>query len=200
MIFCEAFLPSARKFFWKPQRFPIADAHYAMGFAFLSRALEQTEILRTSSPFSRSAERNPVSRIRALLLGISLQLGNQARHHVASDTPLITTVPYVYEAFREVYQIDRRSKMARDHAFDRPTRCRGLSRSSRPRRTLLAAPTTLALNDSSGVINASAYRAFLLTRPQSNFSDESYRKIADRNLNFVLAGPKCGWLVALLHG
>src|SRR5580658_10977448 len=38
MIFCEAFLPSARRFFWKRQRFPIADAHYAMGFAFLSQA------------------------------------------------------------------------------------------------------------------------------------------------------------------
>src|SRR5580700_3678407 len=36
LIFCEAFVPSARRLFWKPQRFPIADAHYAMGFAFLS--------------------------------------------------------------------------------------------------------------------------------------------------------------------
>jgi hypothetical protein len=30
MIFCEAFVPSARALFWKPQRLPIADAHYAM--------------------------------------------------------------------------------------------------------------------------------------------------------------------------
>src|SRR5256886_11897888 len=35
MIFCEAFLPSARRLFTHPMRFPIADAHYAMGFAFL---------------------------------------------------------------------------------------------------------------------------------------------------------------------
>ena len=35
MIFLEAFLPSARRFFHRPTRFPIADAHYAMGFAFL---------------------------------------------------------------------------------------------------------------------------------------------------------------------
>ncbi len=40
MIFCEAFLPSARRLFWKRQRFPIADAHYAMGFAFLSRVID----------------------------------------------------------------------------------------------------------------------------------------------------------------
>src|SRR4051812_48583266 len=39
MVICEALLPSARRFFWKPQRFLIADAHYAMGFAALSQAL-----------------------------------------------------------------------------------------------------------------------------------------------------------------
>src|SRR5882672_166968 len=37
MVFCEAFIPGARRLFWLPQRFPIADAHYAMGFALLSR-------------------------------------------------------------------------------------------------------------------------------------------------------------------
>src|ERR1700719_850208 len=41
MIFSEAFIPSARRLFWKPQRFPIADAHSAMVFAFLSEALER---------------------------------------------------------------------------------------------------------------------------------------------------------------
>src|SRR5262245_56590080 len=38
MIFFEAFLPSARAMFWKRTRFPIADAHYASGFAFLAEA------------------------------------------------------------------------------------------------------------------------------------------------------------------
>src|SRR3954464_11393218 len=38
MIFSEAFIPSARRLFAKPLRFPIADAHYAMGFAYLSQA------------------------------------------------------------------------------------------------------------------------------------------------------------------
>src|ERR1043166_6656619 len=38
MIFSEAFLPSARRLFHHPIRFPIADAHYAMGFGFLYQA------------------------------------------------------------------------------------------------------------------------------------------------------------------
>src|SRR5215472_4066557 len=41
IVFCEAFAPSARRLFWKPQRFPIADAHYAMGFSYLAQALKQ---------------------------------------------------------------------------------------------------------------------------------------------------------------
>ena len=38
IVFSEALVPSARKLFWKPQRIPIADAHYAMGFAYLAEA------------------------------------------------------------------------------------------------------------------------------------------------------------------
>src|SRR5229473_210324 len=38
MIFFEAFLPAARRLFHHSVRFPIADAHYAMGFAFLYQA------------------------------------------------------------------------------------------------------------------------------------------------------------------
>src|SRR5712672_3616059 len=51
MILSEALLPSARRWFWKPQRFPIADAHYAMGFAFLAQAQKQESHLRRAVHF-----------------------------------------------------------------------------------------------------------------------------------------------------
>jgi hypothetical protein len=41
-------------------------------------------------------------------------------------------------------------------------------------------------NDPGGVINASAYRAFLLTKAAVDLGEEKYRKVADRNLNFIL--------------
>src|SRR5882724_5201229 len=50
MVFCEAFVPSARRLFWKPQRFPIADAHYAMGFAFLA------EVFGTEKYYQRAVD------------------------------------------------------------------------------------------------------------------------------------------------
>ena len=40
--------------------------------------------------------------------------------------------------------------------------------------------------DSGGVINAAAYRAFLLTSALQVFSNDDYWKTAERNLNFVL--------------
>src|SRR5258706_5808731 len=44
MILSEAFAPSARRLFAQPLRFPIADAHYAMGFAFLARARKDSSL------------------------------------------------------------------------------------------------------------------------------------------------------------
>ena len=37
-----------------------------------------------------------------------------------------------------------------------------------------------------GVVNANAYRAFLLTSAAYDFSEEKYWKVAERNLNFVI--------------
>src|SRR5947209_3266516 len=51
IIFCEAFMPSARKLFWKRQRFPIADAHFAMGFALLAMHLNDEAHYRRALHF-----------------------------------------------------------------------------------------------------------------------------------------------------
>src|SRR5579863_5104288 len=51
IILCEAFVPSARRIFWKRQRFPIADAHYAMGFAYLASTLQQDEYYKKAVHF-----------------------------------------------------------------------------------------------------------------------------------------------------
>ncbi len=188
MIFCEAFLPSARRLFWKPQRFPIADAHYAMGFAFLYRALGKKEFYDRAVHFLEVLKETRSPGFDNYCWGYPFNWETR-RGTMWRDTPLITTVPYVYEAFREVYQIDGDQKW-RDvmqsivrHAVqdyrDVETSSNASSCFYKP-----------GEEDSSGVINASAYRAFLLTAASVDFSEESYRKIADRNLNFVLQAQK----------
>jgi hypothetical protein len=46
MVFCEAFLPLARSIFFKRQRFPIADAHFAIFWKSLrARGVRATAII-----------------------------------------------------------------------------------------------------------------------------------------------------------
>src|SRR5437773_3385432 len=51
MIFSEALVPAARRLFHQPTRFPIADAHYAMGFAFLYEATGEPAHLQKATHF-----------------------------------------------------------------------------------------------------------------------------------------------------
>ena len=196
IIFCEAFLPSARKLFWKPQRFPIADAHYAMGFAFLSRYLNDEAYYRRALHFLQVLEETRCPGYDHYCWGYPFNWGT-IRGTIWQGTPLITTVPYVYEAFREVYRIDNNDRWRQimrsiaEHGIhdykDFPSSDRGSACSYSPNP-----------EQSVGVMNANAYRAFLLTQAAMDFSEDSYQKVADRNLNFVLESqnPDGSWFYA----
>lgn len=184
MIFSEAFVPSARQLFWKPQRFPIADAHYAMGFAFLSQTLGDEQYYRRAVHFLKALEKSRCPGYAHCCWGYPFNWETR-RGTMREGTPLITTVPYVYEAFLQVYQIDGRQEWLdimqsiAQHVFhdynDFTTSATASSCSYNPEP-----------GEPGGVINASAYRAFLLTRAGLDFSQEQYLKVAERNLNFVL--------------
>ena len=184
MIACEAFLPSARRLFWKPQRFAIADAHYATGFALLCRALDEPAHHRRAVHFLDvlEATRCPDYERRGWGYPFDWKTrGGTIRAH----TPLITTVPYVYEAFREVYQIDKDDRWRpvmrsiADHAL--------LDyRDVETRQGAATCGYTPAPADPAGVINASAYRASMLVTAAVDFSEPQYAAVAERNLNFVL--------------
>jgi len=182
MIFLEAFVPTGRKMFWKPQRFPIADAHYAMGFAFLAAFYGKDEYYRRAVHF--------------LEVLLETRCGDQYGWGYPFDwetrtgtmkagTPLVTTVPYVYEAFAQVYAIDKDEKwrnVMRSIAEHALSSYRDLE--TQPGAASCAySPEPDAPN---AVVNASAYRAFLLTKAGIELRDERYLTTAKRNLNFVL--------------
>jgi len=184
MVFSEAFVPSARSIFWKRQRFPIADAHYAMGFAFLSKLLKDKGHYARAVHFLEVLKETRCEGYSHYCWGYPFNW-ETLRGTIKEGTPLITTVPYVYEAFKEVWEIDGSDewlqimKSIADHAFedykDFPTSLRASTCSYTP-----------DPEQSVAVVNANAYRAFLLTSAAHDFSEERYWKVAERNLNFVL--------------
>jgi hypothetical protein len=136
-------------------------------------------------------------------------------------TPLITTTPYVYEAFFQVFETVERNRSELD----------SLSVTYRPSSSVLglldlldewrkilqsiAHHAAIDIKDfktsdaasscsytpfgEGGVINAAAYRAFLLTSASRLFSNDDFWKTAERNLNFVLEtqNPDGSWFYAV---
>ncbi|MGC1904107.1 MAG: hypothetical protein WA715_09830 [Candidatus Acidiferrum sp.] len=188
MVFSEAFMPSARRIFWKRQRFPIADAHYAMGFALLAKLTKKDSYYQKALHFIQVLKSTRCSGYSHYCWGYPFDW-ETLRGTIREGTPLITTVPYVYEAFRQVWEIDRADEWLKimnsiaEHALedykDFPT--------SPSASTCSYTPDPA---QSVGVVNANAYRAFLLMSAAHDFSEQKFRTVAERNLNFVIESQK----------
>ena len=195
MIFCEAFLPMGRRLFHHPIRFPIADAHYAMGFAFLYEATGDSSQLENAVHFLTELEKSRCQDFKEYCWGYPFNWVTR-NGVIEAQTPLITTTPYVYEAFLQVFKLDPREEwklilesIARHAATD----IKDFWTSEK------ASSSSYTPFDVGGVINAAAYRAFLLTSASKVFCNEDYWRIAERNLNFVLENqnPDGSWFYAM---
>src|SRR5437762_4614614 len=107
IIFFEGFVPSARKLFHHPIRFPIADAHYAMGFAFLYETTSDSAHLERAVHFLNALRESRCIQFKEYCWGYPFDWVTRDGV-IKQQTPLITTTPYVYEAFLQVYEIFER--------------------------------------------------------------------------------------------
>jgi hypothetical protein len=195
IIACEALIPSARRFFDGPTRFPIADAHYAMGFAFLYATTSNQDDYRKAAHFLGALEQSRCPQFPEYCWGYPFDWVTR-NGTIRKQTPLITSTPYAYEAFLHVFTLDRREEwlqvlrsIARHAAVDIKDY----------RTSDTASSCSYTPYDTGGVINAAAYRAFLLTSAAQLFGNDQYRKTADRNLRFVLdnQNPDGSWYYAV---
>jgi hypothetical protein len=192
MIACEALVPSARRLFFHKLRFPIADAHYAMGFFMLGRHTGDERHYRRGLHFLGVLEATRSPGFVHHGWGYPFDWVTQ-KGTMPAGTPLITTAPYVYEAFEAAWSVDgdRRwlSMMLSiaEHAY------RDI-----PEVELAPGVSTAAYNPvdrHAHVVNASAYRAYLLASAARRFSRDDFREAAGRNLNYVLRSqlPDGSW-------
>lgn len=182
IIFSEAFVPSARKLFHHPIRFPIADAHYAMGFAFLYATSLEPKYLERAVHFLNMLKESRCTQFKEYCWGYPFDWVTRGGV-IEQQTPLITTTPYVYEAFLQVHELDPRDEwkrilesIVRHGRFD--------IKDFKVSET--ASSCSYTPDDEGGVINAAAYRAFMLTSASQVLSQEEHWKVAERNLSFVL--------------
>ncbi len=187
MILCEAFFPAARRLFWHKQRFPIADAHYAMGFALRSKVTGDKADYERAVHFLNILETTRCPGYRHFCWGYPFDWVTRTGV-MKAGTPLITTTPYAYEAFAAVHRLD-----GNEHWLEIMQSAAEHAATDIKDWEISAGSATAGYNPSDtegNVVNASAYRAFLLTSAALQFSRDDYMQIADRNLNFVLRSQR----------
>ena len=182
MILSEAFLPGLRQWFHHRTRFPIADAHYAMGFAFLYQVNRRPDFLNRAIHFLNKLKKSRCPDFKEYCWGYPFDWVTR-KGVMKQNTPLITSTPYGYEAFLHLYQIApcdewldvlaSITRHVRVDIKDFPVSKRGNSCSYSP-------------FDKGEVVNAAAYRAAMMSQAYRLFGNEEDLKIAERNLCFVL--------------
>ena len=194
MIFFEAFVPSARRLFHRPTRFPIADAHYAMGFAYLYEATGEPERWTRAEHFLDVLQNTRCPRFIECCWGYPFDWVTR-NGTITAQTPLITSTPYIYEAFLQCENLaggraEWRQIMAsigRHAAHD--IKDFPVSETS--------ATCSYTPYDKGGVVNAAAYRAFLLTSASRVLAVDCVLADGATEPQFRAGRARSRWLVAL---
>ena len=85
MIFCEAFLPSARRLFHHPTAIPDCGCSLCDGFCFPLRGDRRFFPTGKRGSFSNRTRKIALSPVQRILLGISVRLGLAWGHDQATD-------------------------------------------------------------------------------------------------------------------
>jgi len=182
MVFSEALLPAARRLFHHPMRLPIADAHYAMGFAFLHEATGDVKPLEKAVHFLDVLQQTRCPDYPEFCWGYPFDWVTR-NGVIKAGTPLITTTPYVFEAFLQLQKItprDEWKKILESITRHAVTDIKDFKFSE------AGSTCSYTPHDQGKVVNASAYRAALLAQAAKFLKRNELLETAARNVNFVL--------------
>ena len=189
-----------------------------MGFAFLFQVTNDETHLHKAIHFLEELEKSRSPGFAEYCWGYPYDWVTR-NGTIKSQTPLITSTPYAYEAFLQVSDLlesEDRGQTTEDESqlltfnAQRST----LNEYKQIMQSIArhafsdikdfsvgenASSCSYTPFDKGGVINAAAYRSFLLTSASQIFNEEEYWLTAERNLNFVLdnQNPDGSWYYAV---
>jgi len=181
LLALDWFWPGLRRRVAPPRRFAIGDAHYLMGFAARYRTTGDQRALDAAIALAATLLESSVPGFAGPCWGYPFDWQTR-RGLVPRGTPLITTTPYVFDAFLELYELTgvaRYREVAVSIAGFAAIDIRDLAVGN-------GFAATYTPFDASAVINASAYRAACLARAAALTGDDRYRQLARGNAQFVV--------------
>lgn len=182
IFLAEIFYPKLRKSLVKKKRFPIADAHFILAFLNLFEITLDKKYLEEAKKVAAELLQTSVPGFSGYCWGYPFDWMT-TRGLWTSGIPLITTTGYCYEAFIRLFEITN-EKEYYDIAYsifhftlkdlkDTPIE-NGISSGS------------YSPIDNSQIVNANAYRSFVLVDAAKRFNSEEALEKANPNINFIL--------------
>lgn len=180
-VILDTVAPRTRVLFRGPDRYPIADAHYATAFLALGQATEDHRRIERGLAFLAALDRSRSPGFTLPAWGYPFDW--ETRHGLfRAGWPLMTTIPYCYEAFEQAAETT-----GDDRCLDT---MRGIAEFAAEHIPVTPVATDADASaytpfDCRRVVNASAYRGFLLTAAGQRFAREDWVAAGERNLRFV---------------
>lgn len=195
LVAAEVLAPSLARRLVKKQRFATAEAQLALAFLNLYRLTLDNSYLARASALVKGLLDLSIAGYSGHCWGYPFDWQNQQALW-RRNTPFITATPYCFEAFASL------ADATGDHELSgvAASIATFVANDLKDRHTTPEASAgSYSPIDTSMVINASAYRAFVLFESWRRFRKEQHRVIAQRNLQFVLDSQRSdgSWLYAL---
>jgi hypothetical protein len=195
LVLLETFFPWSRPLFVTKQRFATADAQLILAFLNLYHFTEDAQYLKKAVVLAEDLVQSSLPGYSGHCWGYPFDW-QTSKQFWKKHTPFITSTPYCFEAFlglfdatQDDYYLHIAASVARFVSHD----LHDTEISDN------AAASSYSPVDHGQVINASAYRAFVLFEAASRFGIVTYWQQAQRNLNFILQAQQANgsWLYAL---
>ena len=193
LLALEIAVPGGRQLFVEKSRFATADAQLLMGFLQLHDVTGEAAYLERAVKLAEDLLRSSIPGFSGLCWGYPFDWQNSSGLW-RRNTPFITATPYCYEAFSRLgdatdddrYFDAARSaaKFVHDDLNDTPVSPDAAAASYSP-----------FVHDK--VINASAYRAFVLFDAAERFDLPEYPREGGEESPVYPAEPARGWFLAL---
>lgn len=183
LVAADILFPKVARIGMQKHRFPISDAHFILGYCNLYEVTGNEQFLREAEEVGKELLKQSLgANYHGHCWGYPFDWQTNQGLWKRS-TPIITTTPYCFEAYLKLYDCTGKVEYEQIASSIATFALEDLNEKYI---TPSTSSTSYSPIDNTMVVNANAYRAFVLTEAWKRFGSDRYINAAKRNLNFIV--------------
>jgi len=186
LLAAELLFPAAARRSIQKKQYATSHAHLILGLVDLYRSGLGDEYLERAVALDHELDQIKIDGYSGACWGYPFDWENR-RGLWPKNTPLITVTPYGFEAYLALYEATGKDIYRERARSVVAFALKDINNTARPDGSIASSYSPL---DNSLIINASAYRAFVLTAGHVLFGDEQAGELADKLIRFVISSQQ----------